>query len=476
MRPRTTLILALAAAAASPASPAHAQPDTWLPLERIDVQPGGAGTATRYALAEASVSDDGRWIVFSSLASDLVAGDSNARSDVFVRDRRNATTRRLSLRADGSQALLPSFKSHASASGRFVTFLSNDRLLVGNDQNSAADQFLLDRDADGNGVFDEAGGTSMELVSLDNAGTTFSNGARSAIAAFDQGGTAVTFVTLQSLAGNDGNGQPDIYIRDRAATATRLLSQSSDGTVGNDESPDFFSPPVVMSDSGKLVAFSSNATNLDAASPGGGLGIFLRDRDSDGNGIPDEPGGTTTRRIRIAGPGGAELPIGAFAQFGLSGDGRWMAMAAFNVAGPNPSGSDIYLHDLALGLDTSIPFAAASWRKGNSSCCGNQNPLIARHAEVIAFTSNQNYAFNGVSTGRSDVFVKAGAGDLTRITDYPVPASQDDGRAYGVLALSANGAYMVIAAIGAGATAPAEEGYFVYQRDRIFADGLDATP
>jgi hypothetical protein len=476
MRARLLFSHTLAVATAFAAGHAGAQTETWQPLERIDVQPGGAATATRYALREASLSDDGRWVVFSSTATDLVAGDSNAQSDVFVRDRRNASTRRLSLRADGSQAMQPSYASNATANGRFVAFVSNDSLLVGNDQNSAADQFLLDRDADGNGILDEFAGTSTQLVSLDNAGATFFNGVKNAIAAIDQTGGAVTFVTLQTLAGNDTNGQPDVYIRELGAPATALLSQSSVGIVGNDESPDFFSPPVRMSDSGKRVAFSSNASNLDPASPGSGLGIFLRDRDSDGNGIPDEPAGSTTRRISVVGSAGAELPIGAFAQFDLSGDGLWMAISASNAAGPNPSGADIYRHDLGLDLDTPIVFDALTWRKGSSSCCGNQNPRISRQGEVIAFTSTQLYAFSGVSTGRSDVFVQAGAGMLTRITDYPVPTSQDDGRSYGVVTLSENGAYMVIGVFAAGTSATAQEGYYVYQRDQVFDAGFDPAP
>jgi hypothetical protein len=476
MRSRRFPVSALVVLLALAAGAAWAQSGHWQPLERIDVQPGGAASATRFALAEASISDDGRWVVFSSSAADLVAGDSNAQSDVFVRDRRNASTRRLSLRADGSQALLPSYRAQATADGRFVTFVSNDSLLVGNDQNSAADQFLLDRDADGNGILDEPGGTTMQLVSLNNAGTTFFNGAKRVIAAIDRSGNAVTFATLQPLAGNDNNSQPDVYVRDRITATTRLISQSTDGTVGNDQSPDFFAPPLDISDSGKLVVFSSNATNLDPASPGSGLGIFLRDRDSDGNGTPDEPGGSTTRRIHVAAPGGAELPTGPFAQFDLSGDGRWMAIAASNAAGPNPVGTDIYRHDLGLDLDAPVVFVAADWRKGNANCCGNQGPRISRQGDVLAFTSTQNYNFGGVNGGRSDVFVEAGAGTLTRITDYPVPASQDDGLSYGVMALSANGAYMVVGVAGAGTSAAPAEGFFVYQRDQVFEAAFDPQP
>lgn len=454
-------------------APAWSQDETWQKLERIDLQPGGAGSATRNAIRDAIISDDGRWVVFSSGASDLVAADSNGRADIFVRDRRTQSTRLLSSRPDGSQTTADSTNPSASSNGRFISFVSYDRMLDPVDTNFQADQFLLDRDTDGDGIFDEPGATRIQVVSLDNNGATFYNGTRSVVGGLDNLAQSVTFVTLQPLVANDTNGKIDIYVRDLATASTRLLSQSSDGIAGNDDSPDFFAPPVLMSEDGKKVAFSSESTNLVPGDTNAANDIFLRNRDSDGNGVLDEPGGAETIRILVRDSGGNPLPIGPFARFRLGGDGSWMAVSVFNTAGANPSGSDVYFHDVAMSSDTPVEFVAANWAKGESSCCGNQKPLLSRHADILAFTSTQNYGFAGVSTGRSDVFVQIRGGALTRLTDYPVPISADDGYSYSASAMSPNGAYLIIGVASAGTNPGPEDGYHVYQRNTVFTAGFD---
>lgn len=462
---------ALAAAIAS--APAFALPDAWDRLERIDVQPNGAPTATRFAVDSPGISDDGRWVVFSSTASDLVAGDTNGKSDIFVRDRRTNVTRRLSLRSGGAQTSADSIAPAISPDARFVTFVSGDSQLVAGDTNSVNDAFLIDRDADANGVFDEPGGTTIERVSLNNAGAGFFNGVRNVTGAVDERGRSPVFVTLQSLVADDTNGTVDVYARDRAAGASRALSRSGSDAIGNDDSPDFFNPPLRMSDDGAVVAFSSEASNLVTGDTNGSTDIFVRRRDSDGNGVFDEAGGSATLRAN-ASAGGTSLPIGGFAQFDLSGDGRWLAFSRIDTAGTNPSGADIALRDLAGDAIVPVAFVAGQWTKGTQSCCGNQAPLVARRAAVVAFSSTQLYAFGaGVTGGRSDVFVKSRRRDLTRLTDYPVPAAVGDGYGYGAKALSRGGGYLVVAIAGAGAAAVPQEGVFVYRRDTIFDDGVE---
>ena len=71
-----------------------------------------------------AISDTGRYVAFTSFASDLVAGDTNGVSDVFVRDLVDGTTRRISVASDGSQADGASFGASISATGRFVAFRS----------------------------------------------------------------------------------------------------------------------------------------------------------------------------------------------------------------------------------------------------------------------------------------------------------------------------------------------------------------
>jgi Tol biopolymer transport system component len=92
-----------------------------------------------------AVSADGRYIAFTSAATNLVAGDTNLRSDVFVRDIRFGRTYRVSLAADGSEANDFSTAASISANGQFVAFTSAASNLVADDTNQVDDGFVRDR-------------------------------------------------------------------------------------------------------------------------------------------------------------------------------------------------------------------------------------------------------------------------------------------------------------------------------------------
>ena len=89
-----------------------------------------------------SVSANGRFVAFSSGASNLVPGDTNDAYDVFVRDRHTGTTRRVSLGPDSVQGNSDSYRPAISADGRFVDFESEADNLVPEDTNGRADGFV----------------------------------------------------------------------------------------------------------------------------------------------------------------------------------------------------------------------------------------------------------------------------------------------------------------------------------------------
>ncbi len=111
-------------------------------IERVSVAQTGYGAdSLSYAPA---LSADGRFIVFWSLASDLVADDTNSWSDIFLRDRLNGTLQRVNLSTTGEQAGGPSNEPAISADGRFIVFRSNATNLVPNDTNGKRDIFVRD--------------------------------------------------------------------------------------------------------------------------------------------------------------------------------------------------------------------------------------------------------------------------------------------------------------------------------------------
>ena len=104
-----------------------------------------AGTSGNAASLEPAVSDDGNVVAFRSGASDLVAGDTNGRLDIFVRDVSAGVTERVSVASDGSEANQNSFEPDISGDGRFVVFRSNASNLVPGDTNQRPDIFVHDR-------------------------------------------------------------------------------------------------------------------------------------------------------------------------------------------------------------------------------------------------------------------------------------------------------------------------------------------
>jgi hypothetical protein len=92
-----------------------------------------------------TISSDGRYVAFHSYASNLVIGDNNGFDDVFIRDRQTGTTEIVSKRSDGTQGNGNSFYQSMSADGRYIAFTSQATNLVAGDTNNSRDIFVRDQ-------------------------------------------------------------------------------------------------------------------------------------------------------------------------------------------------------------------------------------------------------------------------------------------------------------------------------------------
>ena len=115
--------------------------------ERVSVRRNGAqGNAN--SGSDVVISADGRFVAFLSSASNLVPGDTNGEVDTFVHDRRTHATERVSVGRNGAQANSNSYRPALSAHGRFVAFATFASNLVPGDTNNASDVFVRDRRTD----------------------------------------------------------------------------------------------------------------------------------------------------------------------------------------------------------------------------------------------------------------------------------------------------------------------------------------
>lgn len=161
------------------------------------------------------LSADGRYVAFTSKASDLVANDDNNQMDAFLRDRTNATTTLLSLAADGvTQGDSDSYPSGISPDGRYVLFSSDATNLVAGDNNGVRDLFVYDTQATG-----APDSPKVRLVSLDPDESQFTYG--STMGAIG-GGVGEYYVVFEVY--DTDNQMSKYYKRDIVANTTTEIT------------------------------------------------------------------------------------------------------------------------------------------------------------------------------------------------------------------------------------------------------------
>ena len=248
--------------------------DAFVATERVSVSSSGLeGNGDSFLW---SLSQGGRYAVIVSDASNLVSGDTNGVSDVFIRDRRSGTTSLISAGLDGAPADGGSFGAVISSDGKFVALQSQAADLVPDGKNGHSDIFLRNL---------RTGATT--LVSTDSRGKQGDGDSYDPSLSAD--GRFVTFTSYATnLMPGDTNGFSDIFVHDRLTGRTERVSVSSRGTQG--EGGSFFGS---ISADGRFVAFDSSTVSWCRATATTS-DVFLRDRDR----------GTT--RLLSVGPSGVE--------------------------------------------------------------------------------------------------------------------------------------------------------------------------
>ena len=502
-----------------------------------------------------ALSGDGRFVAFTSAADNLVPGDSNAASDVFVYDRQLSTVALVSVAGDGTQGNGNSRAPSIDRTGSIVAFTSEATNLVGGDANGHSDVFVRTLGAapttalvsvaaggagSGDGVSDEpslsrdgsvvafssvatdlvagdtndhqdvfrrglAEGSATELVSLRNGSTTAAGNGDSFSPSVSVDGAQIAFASRATnlLGSSDDNDVSDIFLRTPQSKLTALISQSCGNAAADDASVDpqissdtgsggagvsfvtdasnllqgcsgapapdnnnlpdvYFRPlgpsPIVnerisrdpagaqfnrpslesaVSADGRLVAFSIDGMEASAGGPGAGAEVFARDRST----TP----GTTTRLSAPAdgpalGPAVTESPA-------ISSDGNIVAYASAAsdlVTDDSNSLTDVFVSDRAR-KETIRVSRGLSGAQANGSSAVDSAPALSADGQVVAFSSAATNLVAGDNNGVGDVFVVDRARQETTRVNLGAGGVEATGRDSFDPALSTDGRFVAFA-------------------------------
>ena len=339
---------------------------------RVSVRTNGKqGDGDSY---DPSISSDGRYVAFESLATNLVNKDTNGVYDIFVHDRETGETRRVSVRTNGVQGDDSSYDPSISSDGRYVAFESLASNLVNKDTNSAYDIFVHDR---------ETGETRR--VSVRTNGKQGDGGSCNPSISSD--GRYVAFYSIATnLVNKDTNGVYDIFLHDRETGKTRRVSIRTNGVQGDSDS--YY--PSISSD-GRYVAFESIATNLVNGDTNGVSDIFVHDR---------ETGKTRRVSVRTNGKQGDNHSHDP----SISSDGRYVAFRSWATNLVNNDTNvkcDIFVHDRETG-ETRRVSVRTNGKQGDGS---SYDSSISSDGHYVAFYSFAPNLVNGDTNGVRDIFV-----------------------------------------------------------------------
>ncbi len=354
-------------------------------IERVSVASGG-GQANGDS-DEPAISSDGFIVAFMSEATNLVVGDTNGVRDVFVHDRSTGLTERVSIATGGAEGDDEAFTLSLSSDGDFVAFGSFATNMVAGDTNGVIDVFVHDRNTD-----------TTERVSIASDSTQADD--ESFSPAISSDGQFVAFQSdATNLVANDTNTNTDIFVRDRTLGTTERISVDSGGAQGNGDS---FFPAI--SDDGRFVAFSSEASNLVAGDTNNKVDIFVHDRQNDTTELIVGPAEFTSGSdIIIVAP--VISPDNAFVGF--------RSLADDLVPGDTNNSFDTFLIERSTSIieRTSV---SSSEIEGNAD---SSKPSISSDNRFVVFSSNATDLVSTDFNGSEDVFVRdRDAGQTRRVS------------------------------------------------------------
>jgi hypothetical protein len=354
------------------------------------VSTSSTGALANGASSGPSLSSDGRYLVFQSDASNLVAGDTNAISDVFIKDLQTGTTTRVSTDSSGTEGNDSSTWASVTSDGRYVAFTSAASNLVSPDTNGVADIF----------VKDTVTGTTTR-VSTDSSGTE-ANDASVASYMTPDGRYVFFSSTASNLVAGDTNGAQDVFRKDLVTGTTIRVSEGTGGVEGDGGSSLGLSG-IRASNDGRYVVFDSVATNLVVGDTNGTGDTFVKD--------------LTTGTLTLVNASSAGVfGNGSSSSGSLTPDGTkvvFSSNATNLVAGDTNGNDDVFVKDLSTGTVTLVS-SSSSGTIGDSR---SRDPFIASDGQTVAFSSIATNLVAGDTNGRYDVFLKnVQTGAISRIS------------------------------------------------------------
>jgi Tol biopolymer transport system component len=333
---------------------------------------GGGNASSMYG----QISTNGRYVVFQSDATDLLPGDTNGVTDVFVRDVLTGSNILVSVATDGGWANGPSAEPTITPDGRYVAFVSQASNLVPGDTNGIADIFVRDV-VNQTTTLASVGATSSPLLLIQPFIMPSSHPALS-----PDGHEVAFFTTARGLVpGVPSASAGEVYVRDLVGNNTLWVSSNTVAMTGypSNGASHFLSYHPALSDDGRFVAFKLSAyTGLGPAA------IFQYDMGSNSLGL------ITTNALSLAFNDDVYGPE-------MTPDGRFIAFASGSMTSTQAVSSSIYLADTQAGTNLLVSICQDGTRSTNSI---SDAPALSADGRFVAFLSNAtNLVANAISNG-----------------------------------------------------------------------------
>jgi Tol biopolymer transport system component len=320
-----------------------------------------------------SISADGRYVVFSSVASNLVSNDTNNTKDIFVRDLVLEETTRVSVDNAGNEGNGNSVYPSISADGRYVVFTSSASNLVSGDTNGKSDIFVYD--------------TSSKQIKRLSVGISAEANGDSWSPSISADGNYVVFTSSASnLVSGDTNGQSDIFVYDLQNNQIERVSVDSSGNQGN-VACDYGS----LSADGQYVAFYSTSSNLVSSDTNNRGDVFVRDRN-------------TNQTVLVSVDSQGNQGNGQSLYPTISSDGRYVVFTSYAsnlVIDDTNNAADIFVRDLQLEQTIIVSTDAL----GNEGSVYSEYPSISANGRYVVYDTSSSNLVTGDTNKTNDIFI-----------------------------------------------------------------------